>query len=133
MLSYTPEVARGYFQLGKTNFRHVKSRNRQLAIMALISILDIPYMAYCHYRLSQAVGFTDQQCKDALAGKLPQGLSDAEISVYGLGKVFTTLAKPLNDATWQEFASKIDKPEIIGITHIIGGYKSVAPWSFWGT
>ncbi|KAI1411804.1 hypothetical protein F5Y13DRAFT_164389 [Hypoxylon sp. FL1857] len=124
-LSYNLDVARGFFDVAKTAFHpnSVKPRNRELAVMALISVVEIPYMAYCHRKLGGRLGLTDQQCEDALSGKVPEGLSDEETAAYRLGRVLTSLTGPLDDVTYREFSSKMDKVQLVGIANIIGGYK----------
>ncbi|KAI2641395.1 hypothetical protein GGS26DRAFT_585785 [Hypomontagnella submonticulosa] len=127
-LSYTLDVARDFFAVARTAFHpnNVKPRNRELAVMALISVVDIPYMTYCHQRIGGRLGLTAQQCQDALAGKVPEGLSEEEEAAYSLGRALTALVGPLDDMTYQKFASKMEKSELVGIANIIGGYKWIA-------
>lgn len=49
---------------------------------------------------------------------------------YRLGRILTQLTGPLDDATWQEAISKMEKTEIVGIIHTVAGYRWVALLDF---
>ncbi|KAI1771754.1 hypothetical protein F4818DRAFT_203130 [Hypoxylon cercidicola] len=127
-LCYSPIITRQFWPLAKScyNPTAVKPRNRELAILGLSSVLDVPYIVYCHRGVAEHVGLTTQQYEDGLAGKVPGGLSEEEAMAYRLGQILTKLTGPLDDATWQEVTSKMDKAEVVGVLHIVAGYRWVA-------
>lgn len=126
--SYTPTVAQQFFEVAKTMYGDttVKARNRELAIMGLCSILDVPYVVYCHRPLAVKYGLSNEQYEEGLAGNVPSGLTEEERMAYSLGRILTDLKGPLDDATWQDAVSKMGKAEIVGIVHTVAGYRWVS-------
>lgn len=124
--SYSPDVARQFFEVAKTIYTkgEVKPRNRELAILGLASVLDTPYIRYCHD--GAKAGFTHEQVEECLAGRVPPGLSEEEQLAYRLGRTLTTLNGPLDDATFQEVSAKMSKTEFVGLVHTISGYRWIA-------
>jgi alkylhydroperoxidase family enzyme len=104
----------------------VKPRNRELAVLGLASVLDVPYVVYCHRRVAAKFGVTDEQYQDGLDGKVPQGLTEEEGMAYRLGRILTTITGRLDDATWEEATSKMDKAQIAGVVQTVSGYRWVA-------
>ncbi|KAI2464633.1 hypothetical protein F4781DRAFT_412364 [Annulohypoxylon bovei var. microspora] len=127
-LCYSPIFVGQFFTLAKTVYDSslVKPRNRELAILGLTSVLDVPYIVYCHRGLAGKVGVTDSQYQEGMAGNVPQGLSDEEAMAYRLGRILPTLTGPLDNATWEEAASKMEKSQIVGVLHTVAGYRWVA-------
>lgn len=104
----------------------VNPRYRELAILGLSSVLDVPYITYCHRDVAARVGITQEQYEAGSKGNVPQDLTDGEVMAYRLGQILTTLTHQLNDETWQEALSKMSKSELVGILHIVAGYRWVA-------
>ncbi|KAI0181679.1 hypothetical protein GGR52DRAFT_50032 [Hypoxylon sp. FL1284] len=127
-LSHTPQVAKEFFVMGRIVYTPdaVKPRNRELAILGLSSVLDVPYVVYCHRAVAPHVGLTAEQYEEGLAGKTPQGLSEEESTAYQLGRTLTTLTGPLGESAWRDATSKMTKAEFMGIVHTIAGYRWVA-------
>ncbi|CAJ2509992.1 Uu.00g058920.m01.CDS01 [Anthostomella pinea] len=124
-LCYSPVMARQFFSMAKAGYEPaiLKPRNRELAILGLCSILDAPYIVYCHRAVGARDGLTENQYDEGLAGRTPQGLSEEEETAYSLGRKLTALTGPLDEVTWQEASSKMAKSEIVGIVNIIAGYR----------
>ncbi|KAI8633364.1 hypothetical protein F5Y19DRAFT_417682 [Xylariaceae sp. FL1651] len=127
-LCYSPVITRQFFALAKACYdpAAVKPRNRELAILAFASIVNVPYIVYCHRGCGHKVGLSDQQYDDGLAGNVPKDLTEEEVMVYQLGRTLTTLTSRLDDDTWQEATSKLGKAELVGVIHIVAAYKWVA-------
>ncbi|KAI0022609.1 hypothetical protein F4780DRAFT_777664 [Xylariomycetidae sp. FL0641] len=127
-LCYSPIMAQQFFAMAKAGYSPavLKERNRELAILALCSVLDAPYIVHCHRAIGAKGGLTDAQYEEGLAGRTPQGLTEEEEMAYILGRRLTGLTAPLDDETWQQASSKMTKSEIVGIVFIIAGYRSVA-------
>ncbi|KAF3768161.1 hypothetical protein M406DRAFT_254696 [Cryphonectria parasitica EP155] len=129
-LSYAPDnVVRAFMDLSKVSFQpqHAKPRNRKLAVTAFISVTQIPYMRHCHLIIGEAdLGFSADQLRDALAGTMPEGLNDEEQAAYNFGKLLATQRDPIKDQIWEEFAGKLQKSEIVGITNFVGVYQWLA-------
>ncbi|KAK4200733.1 hypothetical protein QBC40DRAFT_199741 [Triangularia verruculosa] len=127
-LSYTPTMTAHFFQLAKLVYlpSTVKPRNRELAILALFSELRAPYAVYCHRGVAEKVGLTGEQYEEGLKGTVPRGLSREEEMAYRLGKVLTTMTGPLGEEVWQEARGCLGREEVVGIVHLIAGYRWVA-------
>ncbi|KAI1371687.1 hypothetical protein F4677DRAFT_288076 [Hypoxylon crocopeplum] len=127
-LCYSPLMAQKFFEWAKAAYgsKIMKPRNRELAILGLASILDVPYVIHTHRSVAFRTGITPEQYDDAVAGRLPQGLSGEECMAYNLGRILTNLTGPLDDETWEDVTSKMNKAEVVEIIHIIAGYRCVA-------
>ncbi|KAK7224171.1 hypothetical protein V2G26_012174 [Clonostachys chloroleuca] len=126
--SYTPEVCHEFFAIGKLSYGPggPNSRNRELAILAMCSIIDAPFIVYSHRPIAKKVGLTEEQFEDAIRGKMPNGLSESERAAYRLGIVLTNQTGRMDDETWAEFSSKLDRLEIVGLIHFVGAYRWVS-------
>lgn len=118
-------------ELSKVSFQphHAKPRNRELAVTGFISVTKVPYMQHCHMIVGEKkanLNFTPEQLKDALAGRMPQDLSEEEQAAYSLGRLLATLRTPMDDHTWEEYAGKLQRSEIVGITNFVGVYQWLA-------
>lgn len=69
----------------------VKPRNRELAVLGLSSVLNVPYIVYCHRRVASKVGLTGGQYAEGLAGRVPSELLEEESIACRLGWTLTTL------------------------------------------
>jgi 4-carboxymuconolactone decarboxylase len=121
-----PSVAQRFFDVAKTVYKAVSPRNRELAILGLCSILDAPYIAYCHRSIAGQLGITNDQYEHGIVGQIPGGLNEEEIMAYRLGRILTALTGPLDDSIWRDITSKMDKAQVVGIIHTIAGYRWVA-------
>lgn len=121
-------MTRQFFEVAKSIYTtDVKPRNRELATLGLASLLNAPYIAFCHRDVAAKVGLSPDQHRDAMAGKLPEGLNPEEQLAYRLGRILTQLNGPLDDATFAEVrASGMAKEEFVGIVHTIAGYRWIA-------
>ncbi|KAJ8131582.1 hypothetical protein O1611_g2043 [Lasiodiplodia mahajangana] len=123
LTSYTMDLAPIVFDLYKKAFSKVPSRTRQLVVFAYLSVVKDPYMTYCRRLLGPRLGLTDDEIENALAGRLSDSLSEKEALAYRLGIHLSTLNGPVDDETWQEYASKLSRIEITTIANIVGGYQ----------
>ncbi|KAI0022368.1 AhpD-like protein [Xylariomycetidae sp. FL0641] len=123
--SYTPKMAEAFFIMSKTCYstEHVKPRNRELAVLALCSVYDAPYMTYCHKNLGKKVGLESDQIDEALRGQEPQGLSEEESAAYCLGRALSAGLGPLDDATFSSIVARMEKSQAVGVANVIGGYR----------
>lgn len=108
---------------------HIKPRNRELTVLAFISVTQVPWMRQVHGVFgtkNPTLNFTPEQIQDGLAGNMPQGLDEEEQAAYRLGRVLTSLNGPLDEESWQEFSSKLSKSEIVGIANFVGVFQWLA-------
>jgi hypothetical protein len=83
-------------------------------------------VVYCHREVALKLGLTAEQCDDAVAGRVPKDLTEEESMAYRLGRILTTLDGPLDDATWQEVTSTMEKSEFVAILHTVAGFRWVS-------
>jgi hypothetical protein len=121
--SYTLDVARDFCNLANTAYGKLEPRTRELVIMALLSHVKEPYTVACHRILGLKLGLTEEECNDALTGRVSQSLSEQEAAAYELGRVLATLDAPMDNVTWDKFESKMSKSKVASIANIMGGYK----------
>ena len=100
-----------------------KPRNRELAILGLSSVVKIPLIIREHRSLCAQLGITTEQFEEGLAGKVPKGLSEEEDVAYRLGRILVMLECPLDNPTWKEATEKMTKSELVGVVHVVGGYR----------
>lgn len=93
--------------------------------MGLCSVFYAPYAAYCHQGVARKCGFSDEQYRDALAGRVPSDLTAAESMAYHLGRTLSTQTSPLEDELWNQITAVMEKSEFVGLLHTIAGYRWV--------
>ena len=79
-----------------------------------------------HRVLSAKVGITNEQYEDGLSGRVPRDLSEEEDMVYRLGRKLIRLESSLDNDTWSEAVGKMAKSEIVGVVHVVSGYRWLA-------
>ncbi|KAI1436834.1 hypothetical protein GGR50DRAFT_173689 [Xylaria sp. CBS 124048] len=123
-LSYCPDVTRHILELGKIYNQpaFLSPRKRELAILGLLAVWETPYIMHNHRDIAIKIGLTGEQQDDLLAGKVPEGLSTAEEMVYRLACALAKLRGPLDNATWEEYSSRLEKAEIVAVVNVVGGY-----------
>ncbi|KAI1129794.1 hypothetical protein F5Y10DRAFT_237657 [Nemania abortiva] len=124
-LSYSPYMVEPLFVSGRMLYNHeiCKPRNRELAIMGLLSLYDAPVIAAEHRHIAAQIGISSEQFGEGLAGNEPTGLSEEECMAYKLGRILPTLRGPLEYSIWKEVNEKMPKSELVGVCHIVGGYR----------
>ncbi|KAI0973528.1 AhpD-like protein [Xylaria arbuscula] len=127
-MCYSPIITRQFFALAKACYdpTAVKPKIRELAILGFASIMHVPYIVYCHRGCAEQVGLTSEQYAAGLTGETPSGLSEPEAMAYQLARILTQLTSRLDDNTWNAATEKLEKAEVVGITHIVAGYRWVA-------
>lgn len=104
----------------------IKPRNRELVIMAVISVTKTPLINHCHQQLAAAEGFSAEQYDQGISGRTPSGLSEEEVVVYELSRQLTVLNGPLDKASWEKARSKLEKKDIVTIVHVVTSYRWIS-------
>ncbi|KAL1957331.1 hypothetical protein VTO42DRAFT_6120 [Malbranchea cinnamomea] len=83
-LLYTPTLAIPWLNLSEQVLclPALTERERELAILAVLSRTRAAYAVYAHTRIAEKVGLSASQIADASAGKTPVGLSAHERAVF---------------------------------------------------
>jgi 4-carboxymuconolactone decarboxylase len=100
----------------------VKPRNRELAILGMLSIISAPFVLYAHRLIALRLGITDDQYTTGLQGSTPADLNGEEKMAYCLGRVLADLKGPLGDEVWAEAIHEMGRKEALGVVHAVGSY-----------
>jgi 4-carboxymuconolactone decarboxylase len=125
-LCYSPNMIKKWFDLADVIVQEVKPRHRVLAITAMCSVLDAPYVTYCQRLVAPTVGFSEEQFNTCLAGNVPQSLTEDEEAVYTLGRTLSSLSGPLDRTLWQDAITKLGHDTLVSIANLISGYRWVS-------
>lgn len=80
-------------------------------------------MVHTHRGVALKAGLTEEPYNDGTAGQIPKGLSKEERMAYRLGRLLTNLNGPLDDETWKDVVSVMDRSDFITVVHTIAGYR----------
>ena len=90
-----------------TDPNSVKPKNRELAILGLLSVVRAPFVRYSHGLIAlHKEGITEEQYETGLKGSTPVGLSEEEGAAYRLGRTLAELKGPMDDETWDDAVGK---------------------------
>ncbi|TGJ79823.1 hypothetical protein E0Z10_g8944 [Xylaria hypoxylon] len=127
-LLYTEDISDSWLALASNVMRQQRFtfREKELAIIAVLSEYDVPYVLYAHSEIAIHAGFTKEQTQQAFHGQLPTGLEVRESAVYNLALKLAKLRSPMDDEDFQQARSILGKDGVAGIAHIVSGYIYVA-------
>ncbi|KAI0474593.1 AhpD-like protein [Xylaria cf. heliscus] len=127
-LFYTEDISGPWFTLASKVMRQQRFtfREKELAIIAVLSEYDVPYVLYAHSEIAICAGFTTEQVQQAFHGKLPSGLDARESAVFQLALRLARLRRPLDDEAFNEAKDILGTDGVAGIAHIVSGYIYVA-------
>ncbi|QRD92132.1 hypothetical protein F9C07_13368 [Aspergillus flavus] len=66
---------------------------RELAVLAVMTEYDAPYVLYAHSEIALAAGLSREQIQQAVDGMVPDGLDEQEAMVYSLVLKLATLRR----------------------------------------
>lgn len=101
-------------------------REKELAILAVLSEYDAPYVLYAHSEISLRAGLSKEQIQDAVDGKLPQGLEEKEATAYSFAVKLAKLHGPMDSETFENAAKILGRDRVAGLVHTVSGFIYVA-------
>lgn len=121
-------MAPGFWSMAKSSFSDeaISPRNRELAILGLLSINNSPYVIWSHRLIAGTLGITGERYQAGLKGSTPEGLSEGEMMANQLGRILSELKSPMSEETWKESVDKLGRKKVLAVTHIVGGYIYIA-------
>ncbi|KAF2788523.1 hypothetical protein K505DRAFT_255323 [Melanomma pulvis-pyrius CBS 109.77] len=127
-LLHSPTIMPAFWAMARASIspNSVKPRNRELAILGLLSVIQARYILYAHRLISLKLGFTAEQYSIGLTGVTPSDLSEEEGMAYQLGRTLADLKGPLSNDLWEKAIQKMEKKEVLGVVHAVGGYAYIA-------
>ena len=120
---YTPDLFQPYINFAEAivTQKDISPRERELAVLAVTAVHDVPYVLYAHTRIALGLGLTDEQVALAVKGVQPKGLTEAEV-VYATALELTETKCPLKEETWQRAEAILGKPRCARLAHVVGLY-----------
>ncbi|KAH7371735.1 AhpD-like protein [Pyrenochaeta sp. MPI-SDFR-AT-0127] len=123
-MPYTPHIAPAAFSLMQTIYTPatLPARLRQLGILAVASVYKAPYVLYCHTPVSEKLGFSEQQFRDAVDGVTPQSLSDSESVAFETALKLARDRHALSDEDFARAETVLGKEGVAGLANVVAGY-----------
>ena len=105
------------------NQKGFEPRARELVILAVMAVIDCPFMLYAHTRIAMKSGLSEEQVALACKGKLPTGLAEEEAIIYGTALELTRSRGPLDEQTWQRAERALGREKAARLAHVVGLYQ----------
>ena len=104
------------------NQKDFEPRARELVILAVVAVIDCPYILYAHTRIGVEVGLSEEQVALACKGKVPTGLPEEEAIIYATALELTRSRGPLDEQSWQRAERALGKEKSARLAHVVGLY-----------
>ena len=98
------------------------ARERELCVLAVMAIYDVPFVLYAHSRIAMQLGLSEEQVSSASHGTVPKGLSDDETTVYTTALKLARSRGPLDEETFQHAESILGKERVARVAQVVGFY-----------
>ena len=95
---------------------------RELVVLAVTAVHDIPYILYAHTRIALRAGMSEEQVVSASKGVEPVGLQDAEKVIYATALELAETKVPLKEETWRKAEATLGKARCARLAHVVGWY-----------
>lgn len=122
--SYTPSLIQTWFAHGMmtTRLPELSDRERELCILATLSVIDSPYPRFAHKMIARQVGLTPGAIQAAVEGIPDSNLSETEAAVYQLARVLAKSRGPISDHDFQAALKHVDRKKILAVLHMVVSY-----------
>ncbi len=123
----TPAVGDAMQQVGaKIRFAAaLTARERELAILTVAGQLRSDFERLAHEPAARSAGLTQAQVNAALAGRVPDGLTDTEALVGRLARVMTA-ERTLPDPDYEAGVRVLGRERLADLTWLVGYYCALA-------
>jgi AhpD family alkylhydroperoxidase len=127
MLLNSPPVAEGWLTLFTAIRQKAKlaDRYRELATLRVAVLNGADYEFQAHIPFALKAGVTQAQLDAMRAGRIPEGLEDADLAVLDYTEAMTRNIR-VDDATFARVRRHFDDQETVELTATIGGYNLVS-------
>jgi 4-carboxymuconolactone decarboxylase len=109
-----------------TRQTRISRKQRELAILAVLSVYNAPYVLYAHSKISKQAGFSDEQISEASRGIVPAGLTEEEVAAYTAALQIASSRGPLEGRPWDQAQKTLGREKIAGLAHLVSGFIYVA-------
>ncbi|TEY78485.1 hypothetical protein BOTCAL_0048g00110 [Botryotinia calthae] len=123
-LVYTPELVNPWFNIAFAVNRQdrISRRERELAILAVLSVYNAPYVLYAHSRISRKANFSEEQVSNASHGIVPGDLTEEEVVAYTTALKLAGSKGPLDSEIWEQAQKVLGREKIAGLAHVVSGF-----------
>lgn len=104
------------------NQKNFEPRARELAILAVMAVYDVPFVVYAHTRIATKLGLSEEQISSACKGITPVGLTEDEATVYVTALELARSRGPLDEETWQAAKKVLGRERCARLGHVVGLY-----------
>lgn len=121
---YTPELFHPFMAVGNAilNQQDFEPRAREIAILAVMAVYDVPFVLYAHTRIAIQLGLSKEQVSQACRGTTPRGLTEVEEVVYTTALALARTRGPLDEETWQRVEAALGREKAARLAHVVGLY-----------
>ena len=104
------------------NQKNFEPRARELVILAVMAVIDCPFVLYAHTRVAITLGLSEEQVALACKGKVPTGLTEEETVIYVTALELSRSRGPLDEHYWQRAERVLGREKSARLAHIVGVY-----------
>ena len=97
-------------------------RSRELAILAVLAVYDIPFVLYAHTRIALKAGLSGAQIARAVKGEVPESLEEVEDVVYETALELAKGRKSLGEEAWRRAETTLGKEGAARVAQVVGLY-----------
>ena len=105
------------------NQKNFEPRARELVILAVMAVIDCPFVLYAHTRIATKVGLSDAQIALACKGEVPTGLTEEEAIIYATALELARSRGPLSEQCWQRAERALGREKSARLAHVVGLYQ----------
>jgi len=122
--SYTPTLASPWLKLahGVVTFPALSDRERELAVLAVLSHTRAAYALYAHTRIAEAAGLSPSQVSEARSGSLPSSLSEREEAAYSFALQLAHMNGPMDDEVFARAQEVFGRDGVAALMHTTGSF-----------
>ena len=104
------------------NQKDFSARERELCVLAVMAVYDVPFVLYAHSRIAMQLGLSEEQVSSASNGTTPEGISEDEAMVYTTALELARSRGPLEEQTFQHAESVLGKERVARVAQVVGFY-----------
>ena len=104
------------------NQKDFEPRARELVILAVMAVIDCPFVLYAHTRAAMKLGLSEEQVALACKGKVPTDLAKEEAIIYTTALELARSRGPLDEQTWQRAEGALGREKSARLAHVVGVY-----------
>ena len=104
------------------NQKDFEPRARELVILAVMAVVDCPFVLYAHTRVAIKLGLSEEQIAAACKGNVPTGLTEEDAIIYATALELARSRGPLDEQSWQRAEGALGREKCARLAHVVGLY-----------